>query len=91
MFDIAILDEPTKLPLQPAEKVIPIVAAEPKQVKPICEPEERLRKLSAQIARIELFALIVFPTIAVVGVVGCFAEQFGYSITTRSDRSRGRR
>ena len=79
MFDIAILDEPTELPLQPAEKVTPIAAAEPKKVKPTCEPEERLWKLSAQavspgIARIELFALMLFLTIAVVGVVSCFAE-----------------
>ena len=74
MFDIAILDEPSQLPLQPVQKVTPIAAAEPKKVKPICEPEERLRKLLAQTARIELFALILFLTIAVVGVVSCFAE-----------------
>jgi hypothetical protein len=53
-----------------------MAAAEPKKVKPICEPEERLRKLLAQTARIELFALILFLTIAVVGVVSCFAELF---------------
>jgi hypothetical protein len=81
MFDIAILDEPTELPLQAVEKVTPIAAAETKKVKPICEPEERLWKLSAQavsprFARIELFALILFLTIAVVGVVSCFAELF---------------
>jgi hypothetical protein len=76
MFDIAILGEPTELPLQPVEEVTPIAAAEPKKVKPICEPEERLRKLLAQTARTELFALILFLTIAVVGVVGCFAELF---------------
>ena len=74
MFDIAISDEPAELPLQRVEKVTPIAAAEPKKVKPICEPEERLRKLLAQTARIELFALILFLTIAVVGVVSCFAE-----------------
>jgi hypothetical protein len=76
MFDIAISDEPTRLPLQPVERVIPIAAAEPKKVKPICEPEERLRKLLAQTARIELFALILFLTIGVVAVVSCFAELF---------------
>jgi hypothetical protein len=64
MFDIPILDEPTELVLHPMEKVIPIAAAEPKKVKPICEPEQRLWKLSAQavspkVARIELFALIL--------------------------------
>jgi hypothetical protein len=48
MFDIAILDQPTELPLQAVEKVTPIAAAEPKKVKPTCEPEERLWKLSAQ-------------------------------------------
>ena len=79
MFDIAILDEPTELPLQRVENVTPIAAAEPKKVKPICEPEERLWKLSAQavsprFARIELFALILFLTIAVVGVVSGIAE-----------------
>ena len=76
MFDFAILDDLTELPLQPVDKVIPIAAAEPKKVKPICEPEERLRKLLAQIARIELFTLILFLTITVVGVVSCFAELF---------------
>ena len=79
MFDIAILDEPTELPLQAVEKVTPIAAAETKKVKPTCEPEERLWKLSAQavsprFARIELFALILFLAIAVVGLVSCFAE-----------------
>ena len=76
MFDFAILDDLTELPLQPVDKVIPIAAAEPKKVKPICEPEERLRKLLAQTARIKLFALILFLTIAAVGVVSCFAELF---------------
>ena len=76
MFDITILDEVTERPLRPIAKVIPTAAAEPKKVKPICEPEERLRKLLAQNARIELFALILFLTIAVVGVVSCFAELF---------------
>ena len=81
MFDIANLEQPTELPLQPAEKVTPIAAAEPKKVKPTCEPEERLWKLSAQavsprFARMELFALILFLAIAVVGVVSCFAELF---------------
>jgi hypothetical protein len=79
MFDIAILDEPTERPVQAVEKVTPIAAAEPKKVKPICEPEESLWKLSAQavsprFARIELFALILFLAIAIVGVFGCFAE-----------------
>ena len=45
MFNIAILDEPTEPALQPVEKVTAIGAAEPKKVKPICEPEERLWKL----------------------------------------------
>ena len=63
MFDITILDEATERPLQPLEKASPTAAAEPKKVKPICE-----------VARIELFALILFLTIAVVGVVSCFAE-----------------
>ena len=67
--------------LQPIEKVTPIAVAEPKKVKPICESEARLWKLSAQavspkVARIELFALMLFLTLAVVGVVSCFAELF---------------
>jgi hypothetical protein len=67
--------------LQPIEKVTPIAVAEPKKVKPICEPEERLWKLSAQavsprFARIELFALILFLAISVVGVVSCFVKLF---------------
>ena len=81
MFDITILDEATERPLQPLEKASPTAAAEPKKVNPICEPEERLWKLSTQavsprFARIELFALILFLAIAVVGVVSCFAELF---------------
>jgi hypothetical protein len=65
--------------LHPVEKVTLVAAAEPKKVKPTCEPEERLWKLSAQavsprFARIELFALILFLAIAVVGLVSCFAE-----------------
>ena len=81
MFDVPILDERTELVLQTLEKVIPIAAAEPKKVKSICQPEQRLWKLSAQavspkVARIELLALILFLTIAVVGVVSCFAELF---------------
>jgi hypothetical protein len=67
--------------LQPIEKVTPIAVAQPKKVRPICELEERLWKLSAQavspkVARIELFALMLFLTLAVVGVVSCFAELF---------------
>jgi hypothetical protein len=67
--------------LQPIEKVTPIAVAEPKKAKPICEPEARLWKLSAQavsqrFARIELFTLILFLAISVVGVVSCFAELF---------------
>ena len=70
-----------RLLLQPIEKVTPIAVAEPKKVKPICEPEERLWKLSAQavsprFARIELFALILFLAISVVGVVSCFVKLF---------------
>jgi hypothetical protein len=67
--------------LQPIEKVTPIAVAEPKKVQPTCQPEERLWKLSAQavsprFARIELFALILFLAISVVGVVSCFVKLF---------------
>jgi hypothetical protein len=69
MFDIAILDEPTELPFHYENR-------KQSRLNKVCEPEERLRKLLAQIARMELFALILFLTIAVVGVVSCFAELF---------------
>ena len=82
MFNIDILDEPTELPLQSAEKKKNhYVNREQTRLNKVCEPEQRLWKLSAQVvspkvARIELFALILFLTIAVVGVVSCFAELF---------------
>jgi hypothetical protein len=82
MFDIDILGEPAELPLQLAEKKKNHDAnREQTRLNEVCEPEQRLWKLSAQavspkVARIELFALILFLTIAVVGVVGCFAELF---------------
>jgi hypothetical protein len=65
--------------LRPVEKESSFAVAKLKKVKPISKREERLWKLSAQVvsprfARIELFALILFLTIAVVGVVSCFAE-----------------
>jgi hypothetical protein len=79
MFDIAILDEPTELPLQPAEKKSLYANREQSRSNEVCELEEHLWKLSAQtvsprFARIELFALILFLTIAVVGVVSGIAE-----------------
>jgi hypothetical protein len=73
--------EPAALLLQPAKKKNLFANREPKPIRsnPICEPEERLWKLSAQavsprFAMIELFALTLFLAIAVVGVVSCFAE-----------------
>jgi hypothetical protein len=79
MFDIAILDEPSELPFQPAEKKSYDANREQSRSDEVCEPEERLWKLSAQavslrFARNELFALILFLTITVVGVVSCIAE-----------------
>jgi hypothetical protein len=63
--------------LQPIETLI--APAKPKKVKPI--GETRLWKLSAQavspqLARIELFALMLFVTLALVGCWCCFAELF---------------
>jgi hypothetical protein len=77
MFATIHFPKPVQL-LRPVEKESSF-AAKPKKVKPISKREERLWKLSAQVvsprfARIELFALILFLTIAVVGVVSCFAE-----------------
>ena len=69
MFDIAILDEPTELPFHYENR-------KRSRLNKVCKPEERLRKLLAQIDRIELFALILVLTIAVVGVVSCFTELF---------------
>ena len=79
MFDIDILDEPTELPWQPTEKKSHYANREQSRSNEGCEPEEYLWKAQAvcpRFARIELFALILFLTIAVVGVVSCFAELF---------------
>jgi hypothetical protein len=78
MFDIAILDEPIELPLQPAEKNSLYANREQSRSNEVCEPEEHLWKPSVQavsprFARIELFALILFLTVAVVGVVSGIA------------------
>jgi hypothetical protein len=50
MFDIPILDEPTELLLRPAEKKNHYANREQSRSKKVCEPEERLWKLSAQAA-----------------------------------------
>lgn len=54
---------------------------EPKPIRlsPICEPEQRLWKLSSQtvspkFAMIELFVLMLFLVVTVVGIISCFAE-----------------
>jgi hypothetical protein len=79
MFDIAILDEPAERFLQRAEKKNHYTNREETESKKVCEPEERLWKLSAQaaspnVAMIELFVLILFLAVAVVSVASCFAE-----------------
>jgi hypothetical protein len=81
MFDITILDEAIELPLQRVEKKSHYANREQSRSNEVCQPEERLWKLSAQavsprFARIELFALILFLAVAVVGLISCFAELY---------------
>jgi hypothetical protein len=66
MFDIAILDEP-------AEKKNHYANREQTRSNEVCEPLSA-QAVSPRIALIELFPLILFLTIAVVGVVICLAE-----------------
>ena len=72
---------PAELLFQPADKKSPFANREPKPVRlsPSYEPEQRLWKLSAQavspqFAVIELFVLVLFLVVALIGVISCFAE-----------------
>lgn len=81
MSAIIQLVAPPELLFQPAEKRSLFANREPKPSRSgsICEPEQRLWKLSAQavsptFAMIELFVLVLFLVFALIGVVSCFAE-----------------
>ena len=72
---------PAELSFQPAEKGSLFEHLEPKPIRlnSIPEPELRLWKLSAQVvsskfAPIDLFILIVFLVVALIGTISCFAE-----------------
>ena len=72
---------PAELSFQPAGKRGLFKQLEPKPIglNSIREPELRLWKLSAQaasskLALIDLFILILFLAIALIGTISCFAE-----------------
>jgi hypothetical protein len=72
---------PAEVLFQPAEKKSLFAKREPKPIRlsSICEPEQRLWKLSAQavsprFAMVELFVLALFLVAALVGIVSCFTE-----------------
>ena len=72
---------PAELSFQPAGKRSLFKRLEPKpfRLTSIPEPELRLWKLSAQavspkFAPIELFILVVFLVVALIGTISCFAE-----------------
>ena len=73
---------PAKLLLQPADDKKSIVANRGIKVfepNSICEPEQRLWKLSARassprFAIIEVLTLALFLVLAIVAIVSCFAE-----------------
>ena len=51
----------------------------PIRLSPVCEPEQRLWKLStravsSRFIMVELFVLVLFLSVALVGIVSCFAE-----------------
>jgi hypothetical protein len=73
---------PTKFLFQPGDDKKSVVAN--REIKvcetiSICEPEQRLWKLSTpaaspRLAIIELFSLVLFLVLALVGIVSCFPE-----------------
>ena len=72
---------PAELLFQPTKKESLFANREPKpfRLSPSYEPQQRLWKLSAQtvpsqFAVIELFVLMLFLAVALVGVISCFAE-----------------
>jgi hypothetical protein len=72
---------PPELLFQPPEKKSLFRNRETKPIRlsPLCEPEQRLWKLSARaasptFAMIELSVLVLFLVFALIAVVSCFAE-----------------
>jgi hypothetical protein len=72
---------PTELLFQPADKKSPIANRKLRPIRPspIVEAEPRFWRLSAravssQFAMIELFVLVLFLVVALIGVISCFAE-----------------
>jgi hypothetical protein len=72
---------PAEVLFQPADKKSLFANRElrPIRLSPICEPEQRFWQLSARavspkLAMIELFVLVLFLVVALVGVVSCFGE-----------------
>ena len=72
---------PAALLFEPAKKKSLFANWEPKPIRlsPICEPEQRLWKLSARagspkFAMIELFVLMLCLVVALVGIISCFGE-----------------
>jgi hypothetical protein len=82
MSAIIKLVAPAELLLQPGDDKKSIVASRKiGVVEPmsICEPEQGFWKLSApatwpKFAMIEVFVLVVFLRLALVGIISCFAE-----------------
>jgi hypothetical protein len=72
---------PAEVLFQPADKKSLFASPElrPIRLSSICEPEQRFWQLSAQAvsaksAIIDLFVLVLFLLVALVGVASCFAE-----------------
>lgn len=72
---------PAELLFQPADKKSPFANRKlrPIRLSPIVEAEPRFWRLSARavspkLALIELFVLVLFLVVALVGVISCFAE-----------------
>ena len=72
---------PAELLFQPADKKSPFANRKlrPIRLSPIVEAEPRFWRLSSRavspkLAMIELFVLVLFLVVALVGVISCFAE-----------------
>ena len=71
---------PAELLFQPADKKSPFANRKlrPIRLSPIVEAEPRwrlsARAVSPKLAVIELFVLVLFLVVALVGVISCFAE-----------------
>ena len=71
--------QPAELFFQPTEKKRRYANRAFSRLNAVCEPEQRLWKISAKaisptIAAVELFMVILFLVVAAFAVFGCFAE-----------------